>query len=440
MAGTALLDFSSAEIASPHLEKWFAQLRAGEQVAPSTLACLAHATSRSRPPAADAVRLVERALKLTRFDEPNSIMGAAVGISLTYAGASARAAQFYDELMATARRRGSRLAIYWLLAFRSDASLRLGEIRRAEAEARSALEHGAEVGGGPGRAWTLAHLLNALVARGALEEADALAERHAPGPEAPPTMGLALFLTARANLHLAHGRPNAALRDARTTGNLVSAAISNPWACGWRSPAALALAALGREAEARATVEDELADARRFGIPDAEGAALRTLGLVAGGEAGLEALRESVAVLERGESRLEQARSSLELGAALRRGGERVEARTVLREALDATARLGASGLADRAHEELVAAGARPRRDRRLLSGRESLTASEDRVAALAAEGLTNREIAQRQFVTIKAVQWHLGNVYRKLDINSRDELPEALGLVPQDETLGRVG
>ena len=149
-------------------------------------------------------------------------------------------------------------------------------------------------------------------------------------------------------------------------------------------------------------VEDELADARRFGIPDAEGAALRTLGLVAGGAGGLEALRASVAALELAEGRLEHARSVLELGAALRRAGERAEARDVLREALDATARLGASGLADRAHEELVAAGARPRRDRRLLSGRESLTASEDRVAALAAEGLTNREIAQRQFVTSK--------------------------------------
>ena len=176
-------------------------------------------------------------------------------------------------------------------------------------------------------------------------------------------------------------------------------------------------------------VEEELADARRFGIPDAEGTALRTLGLVAGGAEGLEALRASVATLEHAEGRLEHARSVLELGAALRRAGERAEARDVLREALDATARVGASGLADRAHEELVAAGARPRRDRRLLSGRESLTASEDRVAALAAEGLSNREIAQRLFVTVKAVQWHLRNVYRKLDIGSRGELPTALGL-----------
>jgi DNA-binding CsgD family transcriptional regulator len=194
---------------------------------------------------------------------------------------------------------------------------------------------------------------------------------------------------------------------------------------------------LGRADDARATAEDELADARRFGAPEAEGAALRTLGLVVGGADGLQALSDSVAVLEAAQGRLEHARSLLELGAALRRRGVRSEARDVLRAALDETARIGASGLADRAHEELVAAGARPRRDRRLLSGRESLTASEDRIAVLAAEGLPNREIAQRQFVTIKAVEWHLRNVYRKLDVGSRGELPQALASGPQAATLG---
>jgi DNA-binding CsgD family transcriptional regulator len=183
--------------------------------------------------------------------------------------------------------------------------------------------------------------------------------------------------------------------------------------------------------------EQELADARRFAVPEAEGASLRTLGLVSGGPHGIQTLRQSVAVLEHAEGRLEHARSLLELGAALRRAGIRTEARDVLRTALDETARVEASGLADRAHSELLAAGARPRRDRRLLSGRESLTASEDRIAALAAEGLTNREIAQRQFVTIKAVEWHLRNVYRKLDISSRDELPESLTSGHQAAILG---
>ena len=425
----SLHEFTSTALGAPHWERRFAQLEAGEELDPSTLACLVMAIAVSRGPAAAAIRLADRVLDSSGFDQPNSVVAAQIGNGLIYAGALSRGARFYDETIAAATRRGSRLTVAWQLVMRSDASLRLGEIRCAEAEARSALELFEEGSGESAFAWGTAHLLNALVARGALEEADELLSRGVVGPSPPPTLPVALLLTARANLHLAQGRPTDALRDARAAGNLVSATISNPGCCGWRSSAALALAALDLGREARAMVEDELADARRFGIPDAEGVALRTLGLVAVGAAGLEALRASVAALERAEGRLEHARSVLELGAALRRAGERAEARDVLREALDATSRVGASGLADRAHEELVAAGARPRRDRRLLSGRESLTASEDRVAALAGEGLTNREIAQRLFVSVKAVQWHLRNVYRKLDIASRGELPTALGL-----------
>ncbi len=422
-------EFTSTELGAPHWERRFAQLEAGEELDPPTLACLVMAIAASRGPADAAIRLADRVLAANRFDQPNSVVAATVGNGLIYAGAPLRGARFYDETIASATRRGSRLTVAWQLVMRSDASLRLGEIRRAEAEARSALELFEEGSGESAFAWGTAHLLNALVASGALDEADGLLRLGSIGQSPPPTLPTGLLLTARANLHLAQGRSTDALKDARAAGNLMSATISNPGCCGWRSSAALALGALDRDREARAMVEQELADARRFGIPDAVGTALRTLGLVAGGAAGLEALRASVATLEDAEGRLEHARSVLELGAALRRAGERAEARDVLREALDATARVGASGLADRAHEELVAAGARPRRDRRMLSGRESLTASEDRVAVLAAEGLSNREIAQRLFVTVKAVQWHLRNVYRKLDIGSRGELPTAIGL-----------
>jgi DNA-binding NarL/FixJ family response regulator len=88
--------------------------------------------------------------------------------------------------------------------------------------------------------------------------------------------------------------------------------------------------------------------------------------------------------------------------------------------------RSGAQPLVDRAEEELAATGARPRR--LLLSGVESLTASERRVARFAADGLSNKDIAQALFVTTKTVEVHLSNVYRKLGIGSRSELPQALG------------
>ena len=73
----------------------------------------------------------------------------------------------------------------------------------------------------------------------------------------------------------------------------------------------------------------------------------------------------------------------------------------------------------------MVAAGARPRRVR--LSGIEALTASERRVAQMAAAGMSNREIAQALFVTIKAVALHLTHVYQKLDITGRAQLAGAL-------------
>ena len=247
---------------------------------------------------------------------------------------------------------------------------------------------------------------------------------------ADPTLPLALLRTSLAHFHLARGIPTAALREATAAGELVSATITNPYCCDWRSARALALCGARPRRRGRRHRRGRARPTRRtFGSRRRDGASLRTLGLVTGGADGVELLRAAVATLEETEGRLDHARALLELGVALRRQGARTEARDMLRVALDETARIGASGLADRAHEELIAAGARPRRDRRLLSGRESLTAGEDRVALLAAQGLTNREIAQRQFVTVKAVQWHLRNIYRKLDVSSREELPSALHL-----------
>jgi DNA-binding CsgD family transcriptional regulator len=85
----------------------------------------------------------------------------------------------------------------------------------------------------------------------------------------------------------------------------------------------------------------------------------------------------------------------------------------------------GANALATRAHDELVAAGARPRRDP--IESRSNLTASELRVARMAAGGRSNREIAQALFLTEKTIEVHLTRAYRKLDIRSRSQLTRAL-------------
>jgi DNA-binding CsgD family transcriptional regulator len=109
----------------------------------------------------------------------------------------------------------------------------------------------------------------------------------------------------------------------------------------------------------------------------------------------------------------------------LRRRNRRSEARELLREALDAAYRAGARPLAEYAETELRATGARPRRV--VLTGLDSLTASERRVAEFASQGLSNREIAQMLFITTRTVEGHLTSVFRKLRIDSRDELPAEL-------------
>jgi len=122
---------------------------------------------------------------------------------------------------------------------------------------------------------------------------------------------------------------------------------------------------------------------------------------------------------------VELARALTDLGALQRRLGNRADAREHLRRGLDLAHRNGALALAERAREELIIAGARPRRD--ALRGRDSLTASEHRITALAAQGRTNNQIAQALFITSRTVETHLTSAYSKLGISSRRELATAL-------------
>jgi DNA-binding NarL/FixJ family response regulator len=110
---------------------------------------------------------------------------------------------------------------------------------------------------------------------------------------------------------------------------------------------------------------------------------------------------------------------------ALRRANRRADARAPLREALDLAHRCRAGAVAERARTELLATGARPRRI--VLSGVESLTPSERRVATMAADGLTNPQIAQALFLSTRTVEGHLTHVFRKLDVTSRTELHDRM-------------
>jgi DNA-binding CsgD family transcriptional regulator len=113
------------------------------------------------------------------------------------------------------------------------------------------------------------------------------------------------------------------------------------------------------------------------------------------------------------------------LGAAQRRANQRVQARETLRAGLELAVGCGAERLAERAREELAAAGGRLRRE--ALRGVDALTPSERRVAAMAADGLGNAQIAQALFVTVNTIETHLRRVYVKLGIKRRAQLADAL-------------
>src|SRR6266487_2175834 len=182
---------------------------------------------------------------------------------------------------------------------------------------------------------------------------------------------------------------------------------------------------LERADEAGQLAAEEVEHARTWGAPRALAGALRAAGLIEAGERGLTLFEEAVGVVESSPAKLEHAKSRTELGAALRRANRRAEAREHLRQAVELATICGATALATRAERELLATGARPRRI--ALSGAESLTPSERRVAEMAAEGPTNREIAQALFVTQRTVEVHLTSIYRKLGISSRSQLAAVL-------------
>jgi DNA-binding CsgD family transcriptional regulator len=153
---------------------------------------------------------------------------------------------------------------------------------------------------------------------------------------------------------------------------------------------------------------------------------MRVCGLVTGGLEGLDVLRQAVEVLARSPARLEHAKALIDFGAALRRAGNRGEARRHLRDGIALADVCGASPLVEQGREELRASGARPRR--LALKGPGALTPSELRVARLAADGHSNRTIAQTLFVTPRTVEVHLTSVYRKLAVSGRGEVRNALG------------
>jgi DNA-binding CsgD family transcriptional regulator len=327
-----------------------------------------------------------------------------------------------DAWVAAAHQHGSLLVYGPAKGFRGLAWLSRGALAEAEMDMRDSMWTAETASENIGRPIVGSYLADVLMEQGRLDEAAAVLDWACMSDLVPSTGYWFWYLDSRARLLMLQGQVKEGLETMLACGRRFTAhGGQNPAIVAWRSGAALALFSLGRPEEARALAAEELTLARRWGVPRALGRALRVAGLVQGGGEGLELLRQAVEVLASSPARLEHAKALVELGAALRRLGQRLESRQYLRRGTELAQICGATPLAKRGCTELRASGARPRHI--APSGLDALTPSERRVAELATAGHSNRDIAQALFITTNTVEVHLTRTYRKLGITGRASL-----------------
>lgn len=391
-----------------------------------TFSFVSHGTAEG---AADAA---QRALSSNGafFDEEPDFVASGMPVAtLLLAGEIDAAMRGVELILAVARERGvtALLVLGWFQ--RSMVEFDRGDLVAAEADMHQAIDLGQLIGLTPAALLVSAPaLMEILIERDDLEAAAAQLVQYgmAEGP-IPEHRFLGLLRLRRGQLHLERGELEQAAEDfamlpaqAETTGfGPVQLAAVGPLA-------ARALVAVGERAQARELGDELWIAAKRWGAPITVAQALRTRAAALEAVDAVALLTEASSLLAGTPNRLQYAHALFELGAALRRCGRRADSRAPLREALRIARQCGAIRLAKRVHDELEASGETVRSYTPI--GVESLTPSERRVAELAASGMSNRQIAQSLFVTIKTVEAHLSATYDKLDIRSRRQLPDALG------------
>jgi DNA-binding CsgD family transcriptional regulator len=330
-----------------------------------------------------------------------------------------------DAVLDDARARGSMNLVANVCSARSIALRGLGRLQDAAEDAKVALDF--KLRNSPplsivGSACFAIEALTRLGRFAAAEEIVAETDsRHPPDGWQHTVM----YLQARGALRVAQQRHAEGLDDLRRSADGWQELSNHSPAAGyWRIPAIAAYRETGRADEAARLVAEQLELARSVGTASSLGIALRVAAPLTPDPE--RTLTEALALLEVSDWRHEHAVGLADLGAFLRRAGRRAEAQLPLRRALDWSERAGAEPLTSYARAELRAAGARPRRT--ALTGPDALTSAERQVAGLAADGLSNRQIAQHLFITQATVETHLRHAFHKLGISSRAELPAQLG------------
>jgi DNA-binding CsgD family transcriptional regulator len=335
--------------------------------------------------------------------------------------------------VARAREAGALGALVYPLAAHAQLDLRTGRWAAAYAHAAESVELGEQVGAYALLSVSLATLAQIEAGLGHEEEARAHATRalellgdlrgHATSLYAVGALG---------HLELSLGRvPEAIawLEEAARTDAAIG--VQNPAIVPWRPDLIEAYTRAGRDADALEQLEILERQATRTGQALARVTALRGRAMLAGDAEFREAFERALAAHEALPMPFERARTLLAYGERLRRAKQRADARAPLQQALQGFERLGARQWAERARAELRATGQSG--GRRAEAAAEQLTPHELQVAILVAQGMTNREAAAALFLSPKTIEYHLGQIYRKLDVRSRTQLARLIAMEGSD-------
>ncbi|ARQ70767.1 helix-turn-helix transcriptional regulator [Streptomyces marincola] len=409
----------------------------------------------SGEPSDDLVRGAENVLQGQLIDMVPEI-GATALLLLDHAGQRARALHWWHVLQEEATRQG---AVTWramLSAVGADMALRRGSLATAESKAREALgllhtqSWGVLVG------CPLSTAIEAATARGRHEQAEELLRHVVPDAMFDTVFGLR-YLHARGHHHLAMGRPFAAQADFERCADIMRRReLDFPSLVPWRGDLAQAHLALRQHRRARELLTEQLGRLAGHEDERLRGITLRLLALAGPQQRRMAVLGEAVDLLERSGDHLELHRALVDMSKLYRAQGELGQARLLARRAEQAAKACGEGGLLNgrpepeaadgtAASREPVAGYERPTPARavartvpRVLpragsaaaraGGEPSLSEAERKVATLAAFGHSNREIGRKLYITVSTVEQHLTRVYRKLNVQKREDLrPEIL-------------
>ncbi|MGN9913450.1 AAA family ATPase [Phytohabitans sp. LJ34] len=307
-----------------------------------------------------------------------------------------------------------------LAGIRSEIAVRRGDMATAERQARTALALVPPAGWGVAIAEPLSTLIVAYTATGQHEAA--ADQLGLPVPEAMFETRFGLqYLHARGRHSLATGNGPLALRDFRLCGELMGQwRMDMPAFVPWRADAAEAYLRMGRPEDARPLLEAQLT---RCGpaSPRAEGRTLRLLAATREPHQRPVLLHRATDLSQAGGDRYEMAQALHDLAQAYRALGEYRRAATIARRARVVTP--------ESAEAQVITPLPTPpaTHDADVARHAATLSDAERRVAVLAALGYSNREIAEKLWITVSTVEQHLTRAYRKLDVTRRSDLPAGL-------------